>query len=259
MLIPPFVWRQALNRATFVVVQSQVINSIALRFGIKNCKIIPNGVNFDRFKLSSQHDRVALRRKLDLPSNYVIVITTGRYEVDKNQITLIKAVDNLQKIIPLEKFSVLILVASEEKSIVSNEYELKSYVAEKNLGEYIHFMEDVKNVEDYLKASDIFVLPTNCVEGMPNALLEAMACGLPVISSNLPQVTCIFPENKGHFFYPTDIQALIKHLITLIDSPKIRENYGALLSAHIQKFHSFDKVTDKYLNMIQNVIGERES
>lgn len=92
------------------------------------------------------------------------------------------------------------LGATERGQVTSNEKELKNYALQNDVEHSIIFIDDVNNVEDYLRASDIFVLPTMFDDGMSNALLEAMTCGLPVIASNIPQVMCAFQQGDGLFF-----------------------------------------------------------
>jgi len=59
----------------------------------------------------------------------------------------------------------------------------------------IHFVGQVSNVLDYLQAADLFASPS-CSEGMPNALLEAMACGLPFVATRLGCIEEMAPPEQ---------------------------------------------------------------
>lgn len=84
----------------------------------------------------------------------------------------------------------------------------------------------------YLNAADFFVLPT-LAEGCCNAIIEALACGLPVISSNLPFNDDILDENNSIKINPMDIQALRESMTMLIEDELLRNRLsdGALRQA----------------------------
>ena len=253
-IVPPSIWRNAISRASAVVTQSDVLRQKASQYGIVHCQVISSGTNTKRFALVNSTERLALRRRLRLPEGKVIVITTGRYIVEKNQITLIKAVERIENGPHRDKAYLLIVGATEPGQITSNQSELKAYVEKRGLSDSVQFLNDVFNVEDYLRASDIFVLPSFFPEGMPNSLLEAMSCGLPVICTNLPQMTCIFPEGRGFFFPPTDSEALSVHLSSLISSSELRKSYGASLSAYAQEHYSLTRSAEKYDRLFDQIM-----
>lgn len=94
----------------------------------------------------------------------------------------------------------------------------------------VKFTDNVINIEDYLRASDIFILPSMYNEGMSNALIEAMLCGLAIVASDMPQVTRTFPNEEGLFFPPENIAMLTTHLKKLIDSETYRSTLGASIA-----------------------------
>ena len=148
----------------------------------------------------------------------------------------------------------MILGATEHKQITSTERDLKQYVRKKKLDKVIQFMDNVINVEDYLGATDIFVFPTMAPEGMPNAVLEAMLCGLPVLCTDMPQIRCLFPEEEGYFFDPTDIESITELLIKFIDSKTDREEWGKKLLSHGRKQYSSDRYTEQYSRIFEQLV-----
>jgi glycosyltransferase involved in cell wall biosynthesis len=252
MLIPPFFWFSVFNEAAAVVTQSEVIRDKAELYGVTNCKVIPNGTDTKRFSVASGEERLKLRRNLKLPEDKIIVITTGRYVAEKNQTVLIKAAEHIEINLRPHKLCVLILGATERKQITSNEAELKRYAIEQNLDGLVRFFDNVANVEDFLNASDIFVLSSH-TEGLPNSLLEAMSCGLPCICSDLPQVTCIFPDVGGFFFSPSDVGKLALHLTDLIDSKELRKFSGAALAAHARHHYSIVRAAERYATLLNRI------
>jgi glycosyltransferase involved in cell wall biosynthesis len=76
-----------------------------------------------------------------------------------------------------------------------------------------------------LQTSDIFVLPSHA-EGQPIALLEAMAAGLPVISSTVGSIPEVVREQNGFLVRPGDVDAIVKHLEMLAADARLREEIG---------------------------------
>ena len=84
----------------------------------------------------------------------------------------------------------------------------------------------------YLSASDVFVLPS-LAEGCSNVIVEAMACGLPIISSDLPFNYDILDKNNSFLINPKDVKAIAYHINLLKNDKKLCARMGenALLSA----------------------------
>lgn len=105
------------------------------------------------------------------------IVTVGRLEKQKNHKLLIEAFNSIQKDYPDYK---LLIYGSGRK-----EEELKQYVKEIDLVDKVKFKGNVNNVKEEIYKSGMFILSSD-YEGMPNALMEAMALGLPVISTDCP-------------------------------------------------------------------------
>jgi len=253
ILFPSFIWRLALNSAEEIIALSEVLYDQAIKHDIKKARIISSGVDLERFKPATVKEKTNLRKRLAIPNNKIVIITSGRYVKEKNQDLLIKAAEEIDKGKFSGKVFILILGGVELKQISSNEIELKNYVYERGLNNLVKFYEDVLNVEDFLRASDIFVQPTMSKEGLSRVIIEAMACGLPIICSNLTQNICVFPKGYEYFFSPTDKDQIVEHLKTLVKSEKIRSTYGKSLSFFAQKNYSSENVTQNYEKLFQQV------
>lgn len=135
---------------------------------------IQNGVDISRFNLKAEEKSVELRKRLSLPLDKIVFVYSGRLIDRKNQVELISA---FKKAKVVEKAILIILGNGPKKELL--EAQLKGV-------SNIFMLGNVQNIEEYLMASDVYVSSSKS-EGLPNGVLEAMATGLPIILSNIPQ------------------------------------------------------------------------
>ena len=177
-------------------------------------------------------------------NNALNIITAGTLNKRKNQIMIIKAIEKLSF-----DFSLSILGGGELKSYLTEE------IDSRNLNHKVSLKGKVKNVNEYLVECNCFVL-SSFTEGFPNALLEAMAIGLPSISSNcLSGPLELLNDNKpviinnGEFYKAQygilvnndDHIGLEKAITYLNNNPVEREKYSKL---------SMERSNDYLLNTI---------
>jgi glycosyltransferase involved in cell wall biosynthesis len=109
----------------------------------------------------------------------------------------------------------------------------KAVAYDLDLGSSVRFLEDVVDVSGLLAASDIGVLSSQS-ESAPNALLESMAAGLPVVGTDVPGIREILPSEQTSFLAPPrDAAALAAALVQLIDDQDARERLGRRNAEHI--------------------------
>jgi glycosyltransferase involved in cell wall biosynthesis len=257
IIFPPLLFRKVINMAEMVVTQSVVLyeNSIP-KYHLPHCELVLSGVDTSRFRRVSRQEKGGFRRKLDFPSGSLVAITTGRYVRGKNIMTFIKAIEQVNGSSG-RRLHGIILGATEYNQFDSNEEELKGYVRERRLAEVIRFVDNAANVDEYLQASDIFIFPTIFDEGMSNSLLEAMACGLPIIASNIPQVTRTFPPGEWLFFDPLDVEELAGRITKLVDSEQSREELGQRIEEYARQKYSSLRVAEQYDQLLQKITNQQ--
>lgn len=151
---------------------------------------IPNGVDTDLFKpVDGINKKELLRNSLGLPTNIKLILVVGHFSLDKRPMDVIDAWLNIKDKLSGDSGIVFIGSTNSENFEVSEEIvkavkeRVKIYI-----NNSVFFFDKVNNISEYYQSSDVYVLPSQR-EGLPNALLEAMSCSLPVISTRLEGVT----------------------------------------------------------------------
>ncbi len=122
----------------------------------------------------------------------------------------------------------------------------------------VKFRGHVDGVRDRLESMDIFVLPSR-VEGNSNAILEAMAAGLPIVSTNVGgNPMLVGPEGEDFLFHVGDQDTLALHIRRLIQDPVLRETIGAAMRRRIEVYFDIHNVARTYADAYRLLIaGER--
>ena len=173
------------------------------------CGVFPNAVNKDLFH---KRDKIVCREQLGLPIDKFIVAFVGWFNERKGALRVAEAINRVGCIGCL-------FIGKGEQNPQCDGILFK--------GALPH-----EKVPLYLGAADCFVLPT-MHEGCCNAVVEAMSCGLPVISSNLPFNWDVLDESNSILVDPKNIEDLARAIRTLKDDKKKRESLsvGALSKA----------------------------
>lgn len=203
--------RIALGHCDTVVVPSHTLEGIASeRWRIPRHKIrhLPNGVDIKRF--------VSQRKARDADAP-VVIGTVSPLRPEKNIARLISAVGRL----PQEP-SWQLVIAGDGTERRRLEDLARSQVGPKR----ITFVGEVSKPEQLLQEIDIFAMSSD-TEQMPNALLEAMACGLPVVATDVGDISQMVAPANVPFIVPRDMQeAMTAALSTLISNAAKRASLG---------------------------------
>lgn len=173
-------------------------------------KVVPNAVDTDRFR---PHDRLEARRHLGLPEDAMILSFTGYFIDRKGPLRVVEAMERVPGL-----YGVFL---GDGPQMPSGERVLHA-------GRVAH-----GEVARWLSASDFFVLPTRA-EGSPNAVVEAMACGLPVVSSDIPSLQETVDEESALLVDPENISALAEALAEMSQNPNRRQ---AMSAAALKRGH----------------------
>ena len=163
---------------------------------------IPGGVDLNRFYISDNNEH---RQLYGVPNDYFLVTCIAQLVRTKDQITLIKAVAEIENV-----FLILAGAARDDEYVA----ELEKLIKELKIESRVVLAGSVSTVNNLLNSSDAFVLPTTSIggheEGCPVALIEAMAAGVPCIASNVAGNRDLVQTNEtGLLFKAGDVKELV--------------------------------------------------
>ena len=200
----------------------------------ESCVVIPNGADLSKFYKSSQLD---CRKKLGFDEDVFIVAFVGRFIHRKGQMRIVEAIKRLGD----EKIKAIFIGKSLDNP------------CQEPIGDFILFKGVVEHNEicTYLNAADVYVLPT-LAEGCSNSIVEAMACGLPIISSDLPFNYDILDSSNSILVDPLNINEIGEAIKKLQRSPELRVSMS-LSSLKKAQALSFDNRVKKILEIVTEV------
>ena len=230
------------------------IRKIVTCFLYKTKKAIPIAISYENQKLVANYYGLK-REAVEVISNPVItekyyhnendensitLITVGRLSKEKNQIMMIRVLAEL-----LKGYSDIRLV------IVGNGKEreyLEQEAIKLGVKENISFTGMVTDVENYLCNADIFLL-SSLYEGVPLSILEAMAAGLPIVSTNVGGIKDIVTDN-GILVPSEDVDKMKEAIIELIQEPELRRKFGERSLRNVTKY-DIANISKQYIKLYQ--------
>ncbi len=240
------------KKANFYVAQTNEVKKELLEFGMKEGQIksLPNCVDENVFKPGK--NKKNLRKKLDLPSDKIIVMFCGRLVQRKGLVFLFKA---WKKLSQKQKKAVLVLLGSGKNQPDSVEEQLRK-AAKKDKMRNIYFLDEKQKLEvaKYLQTADIFVYPSIHSEGTALSVLEAMSSGLPIIATKVGGLKTVVSDNEnGLLVKKEDSEAIYSALKLLINNPAQRAKFGKKAREAVLKKYSLARVSEGYFNFLSRL------
>jgi glycosyltransferase involved in cell wall biosynthesis len=211
---------------------------------------IPNSVDTDFYQPVNQRQKAAARDRLEIEQDRTVAVFTGRLVSTKGLPTLLRAWQGVVNSIP---DALLLLVGSGGLGLQNCEPELHAFVDRHNLGRQIRFIGSVADVRDYLRAADLFVFPSRR-ESFGISVIEAMACGLPVIASDIPGLSdVVVPDVTARVIPPENEDAIRETIISLLNDSELRARLGTLGRQRVEEHFSESHVIDSYIGLIRDL------
>ena len=243
-------WQLALDRATARWAQAVIFNNRdAIPFAIRREGVrpeqalyIPNGVAIHPLSAA----RAQVRAELRTPDTAPVIGTLARLHPSKNQTALLRAFADVRRLRP----DAFLWIVGEGDLRPALEAEARRL----DLASAVRMPGIRHDVDDVLSAIDCFALPSRW-EGMPNALLEAMAAARPVVASDIDGIRELVADGEtGWRIPPDDIPALTAALLRALDQPDLAARLGHNARAWVQTHASLERMADAYADAYRSLL-----
>jgi len=224
-----------LHQADATIAISRQVEEELLAYGFSPKRIlrIPNGVDTDFFQPRAQAEK----------RDKVCFLLVGRRQPQKGVDLLLKAIQTLKLAGLDDKFEVKLCGADFP------DHDYRSMAAElgvRHLVEFLSFQKDMRNI---FQETQCFVLPSRG-EGLSNALLEAMAMGLPVIATRVSGTPDVVTDEKdGLLIPPESVEALAGAMKRIIFDPALRQQLGQNARRRVETEFSLERIAREYSSL----------
>jgi len=243
--------RWALKAANLYVAVSPSLSDACKAAGLPPDRIhhVPNGVDLERFRPPAADERAATRLSLGLPVDRPIVLFVGFFSREKQPHVLFDAWLRLQR---RGASTTLVFVGATRSAYFEVDRRLaddmRAEAQRAGLSDRLVFADPTPRVEEYFRSADVFALPSSR-EGLPVALLEAMATALPAVASRLPGSTDTIVDDgrTGVLVTPGDAGMLANAIERLLIQRDAAAALGAAARRHVASEFSADRTARGWL------------
>lgn len=207
--------------------------------------VIYNGVNLAPFS-NGRPDRLAVRREIGVGADDLVLLQVARLNYLKDHATALRTLARLR---PERPNARLILVGEgEERNAI------QELIQKLDLSANVRLLGLRSDVNRLLAAADVFLL-TSISEGIPLTLIEAMAAGVPVVSTDVGGVPEVLSDSQTGLLAPAgDDAALAGHVLRLMNSPERREEIVRRARQRAKQIFSEEQMHQAYQKLYQEML-----
>lgn len=239
-----FAERFSLAGADSVVVLSEHHRSVLqtrYRMPAERFTIIPNGIDTSHFRPPA--DSGACKRSLGLPSDIPVVSLIARIRPEKRHDLFLEAARLIHPQVPQARFLIVGSGSLEERH--------KEFVRQHQMQDYALFLGLREDISLIWGATDVGVLCSD-TETLPVSLLEAGACGVPVVGTDVEGIRQVIQSGTTGLLVPhNDSPALAGAILELLNNPRQRLEMGEAARRYVESHFSFEKMTQDYLKLFR--------
>jgi glycosyltransferase involved in cell wall biosynthesis len=218
------------------------------RFPVEKVNTIYNGVDCDRF---APQDASAIRRELNIASDAPVVGILAALRPEKNHELFLAGATEIRQAIPAAQF---IVVGDGPKRP-----ELEQLAADLGVADAVHFVGSRSDIPALLSACDVVAL-TSHNEASPVSILEALACGKPVVASNVGSVSeTVIDGETGRLFPAGYLAAFVDATVELLKSPAERQRLGAEGRRRVEARWSLDAMVRGYEQLVERIYAAKSA
>ena len=203
------------------------------------------GVGIDLSKFESKpFIREKKRKELGLKEDDIVLLSVGELIERKNHRVVLEAIAGLKDMPFYDRLQYIIC------GIGALEDELKELCKTLGTSDHVHFLGYRNDISDICNAADIFVFMSH-QEGLPVALMEAMACGLPAICSRIRGNTDLISDGKNGLFAENNAGDVGRKIEELEKNPEKRKAYGIAAEKTIKRY-DLTSVEEKMIDIYKS-------
>jgi len=234
-----------MRAAAYVVTTGEAIKrDLIERNGYRANRIesVPTGLDAGRYRPG---ERKAMRARFGLPQDRTLVGILATLRSWKGHAVLLEAMARLPAAIEL----VIVGDGPQREA-------LEQQVARLGLGARVHMQGQQADVLPWLRAIDIFALPSYANEGVPQALVQAMLCELPCVTTAVGGIPELAEHERTALLVPPqDAPALAAAIERLAADEGLRRELGETARKHCVEGYSYERMLDRMENIYRNISG----
>ena len=218
------------------------------RFPAAKVSTIYNGVDCERF---APQDATAIRRALNIPLDAPVIGILAALRPEKNHELFLAGAEEIRLAIPEARF---VIVGDGPKRA-----ELEQLAADLSLTDAVRFVGSRNDIPALLSACDVVAL-TSHNEASPVSILEALACGKPVVASNVGSVReTVVDGETGRLFPAGDRAAFVGATVDLLNSPEELQRMGAEGRRRVEARWSLEAMVRGYEELIERIYAAKRT
>jgi glycosyltransferase involved in cell wall biosynthesis len=220
-------------------------------------RLTPNGIDVGRFRPATGAERAAIRRDLGWSEHERVVAFVGFFSRDKRPDLLFGAWQRLAAQGVAAKLVYIGATASPYFEIDHSLAEdIRARAAAMGRAADVVFIAPTHEMERYYRAADVFVL-SSVREAHPVSLVEAMACGIPVIATRIEGATDVMIEDgvNGRLVNPDDVQALAAALVQVLEKPDEAARLGRHARETVVSRYDIRQTAERWLEAYRTVLS----
>jgi glycosyltransferase involved in cell wall biosynthesis len=234
------------RRTAHVVTTGEAIRSHlieALKLDPSHVISIPTGTDLSRYHPG---DKTAARAKFGLPADKTLIGMVATLRSWKGHRFMVDALLDTRL-----AGATLVLVGDGPQEPM-----LRKQIEERGLKDRVIFAGRREDVQDWLRAFDVFALPSTGNEGIPQALMQAMATALPVVTTPVGAIPELVTHNEtGWIVKPENPQALADGIAALLGAPELAKKLGEAGRVVVECKHTKDAMLDAMEDVFRKAIG----
>jgi glycosyltransferase involved in cell wall biosynthesis len=225
---------------------------------INKTEIIYNGVNQEIYHPLDPEKKIKQKNRMGY-QGFKILLFVGVIDNRKGVDILINAYKKINQTVKNTK---LIIIGPPNRDDTGKKYLNGIYKLAKDMNiqnniDFIGFKNSIE-ISRYYQVADIFILPSR-KEGMPNVIIEAMSCGLPIIGTKISGIEDLVRDGiNGYLVEAGDSNTLSKATIELMENPENIIEMGRQSLKIVKKYHDIRKISEKYSTVFNDLIHKKE-